>query len=437
MGSAQISISGGTAPYQIYWNDLLVQNGLEVSGLIGGSYVVDVVDANGCESQLNVSIGQDDCPDTFVTQLTDEYCNNLNLDLNTTLTCEMIVEAEQFIWNFVPQSGDPILFYTTGNYIAAALIPNLQLNTAYSVSIKAIVDGVEQPYGEPCQVMFAPETIVAAPQLTDEYCGNMDISAETAITCTSVEGAGQYEWIFENTARGERFTYYSGSATSCTPSEIEGLDVAVAYQVSIRARINGQWTDYGQVCTIMLSAEIPTTSLLPELCGNHKISYAAGALIMEPIEGAVVYQFRIKIPGTNRSMFFHRNQNKLPLYLVSNLEANVVYTVDCRVLYNGSYGAWGEACEFGITEDQQLILDATIFPNPAENGETVAFTSNNSWRGLEIVLYNIKGNQIDRWMVDVEKNVPIRYHLPQLQAGIYLVQFRSQNQVVNKKLIIQ
>ena len=53
-GSAQVSASGGTAPYTYLWST--GDSGTSISGLGGGTYTVTVTDANGCTDVASVSI---------------------------------------------------------------------------------------------------------------------------------------------------------------------------------------------------------------------------------------------------------------------------------------------------------------------------------------------------------------------------------------------
>ncbi len=57
-GSADVSVTGGTAPYTYSWNTSPVQTGATASNLSAGTYVVTVTDANGCTASASVTISQ-------------------------------------------------------------------------------------------------------------------------------------------------------------------------------------------------------------------------------------------------------------------------------------------------------------------------------------------------------------------------------------------
>ncbi|MCX6258725.1 MAG: SprB repeat-containing protein, partial [Bacteroidia bacterium] len=55
-GSANLTVSGGTTPYTYHWsNNATTQN---ISGLIAGTYIVTVTDANNCNSTSSIIITQ-------------------------------------------------------------------------------------------------------------------------------------------------------------------------------------------------------------------------------------------------------------------------------------------------------------------------------------------------------------------------------------------
>lgn len=72
-GSADVSITGGTPPYSILWDDPLAQTTPVASGLCAGIYTVTVTDDNGCVSTATVTVNQPSPFDITVSQ-TDNLC---------------------------------------------------------------------------------------------------------------------------------------------------------------------------------------------------------------------------------------------------------------------------------------------------------------------------------------------------------------------------
>lgn len=55
-GTASVSVSGGTGPFQFIWNN--DQTAANISGLSAGAYSVTATDANGCTTVGSVSVAQ-------------------------------------------------------------------------------------------------------------------------------------------------------------------------------------------------------------------------------------------------------------------------------------------------------------------------------------------------------------------------------------------
>ena len=57
-GWATVGYSGGTAPYNVVWNDEKIQTTDTVKDLISGTYTVTVTDAKGCSGQASVTLSE-------------------------------------------------------------------------------------------------------------------------------------------------------------------------------------------------------------------------------------------------------------------------------------------------------------------------------------------------------------------------------------------
>ncbi len=55
-GTATVAITGGTAPYNVLWNDSQAQTGLTATGLCAGQYSATITDANGCTTVLQITL---------------------------------------------------------------------------------------------------------------------------------------------------------------------------------------------------------------------------------------------------------------------------------------------------------------------------------------------------------------------------------------------
>jgi len=80
-GSIEVSFSGGTPPYNYYWNNNSTGN--PASNLQAGTYILTLTDDNGCEAYANFSIGE---PSPIIinadTGIDDSYYGYINLQVN-------------------------------------------------------------------------------------------------------------------------------------------------------------------------------------------------------------------------------------------------------------------------------------------------------------------------------------------------------------------
>lgn len=174
-GQAEISASGGTAPYTYLWDDPTNQSTALAGGLAPGIYNVDVTDANGCMAQwLNVEIEE---PDSLVATVV----------ATTPITCDYtedgIAEAEvtggimpyTYLWNDpASQSASTAVDLAAGDY---------QLTVSDANGCIATADATIDP---PVNVLIADFSLSP-----DSGLQPLDIT----VTNLS-EGGTAYEWIF-------------------------------------------------------------------------------------------------------------------------------------------------------------------------------------------------------------------------------------------------
>jgi len=94
-GSIDLTVVGGTMPYQFKWNTGETTQNL--SSLAAGSYSVDVTDAKGCKASLTISITQ--ATSLVLTETHIESTCNGNKDGSINLTVSGGVLPYKYMWN--------------------------------------------------------------------------------------------------------------------------------------------------------------------------------------------------------------------------------------------------------------------------------------------------------------------------------------------------
>ena len=109
-GVASISLSGGSPPYALNWDNagtsgnetIDLEGDLQLSDLTAGNYSVVVLDVNNCEASCNFTITDPACSLTISTTATDATCHNSD-DGSITVTINNGQAPFSFSWN------DPVL----------------------------------------------------------------------------------------------------------------------------------------------------------------------------------------------------------------------------------------------------------------------------------------------------------------------------------------
>jgi gliding motility-associated-like protein len=95
-GSADLTVTGGTAPYTYAWNDPAASNSQDVTGLCAGGVEVIITDALGCLFTANATITQPEAL-TLSTSAADAHCNQADGEVCVTVTGGTGVYT--YIWN--------------------------------------------------------------------------------------------------------------------------------------------------------------------------------------------------------------------------------------------------------------------------------------------------------------------------------------------------
>jgi gliding motility-associated-like protein len=132
-GTASVSASSGTPPYNYTWNTIPVTTGPFASGLPAGTYIVTVTDSLGCTGSQNITISEPDSLHLVVTVLNHALCGNANATL--TASASGGIPAYNFVWNTVPlQAGDTITGVPPGTYTVTVIDSNF-CTTSVSVTV--------------------------------------------------------------------------------------------------------------------------------------------------------------------------------------------------------------------------------------------------------------------------------------------------------------
>ena len=94
VGSIDLTVNGGTAPFTFAWNNGAITE--DLSGLNEGTYLVTITDASGC-SKLDSFVVNNVASFTYTSAINDDFCNSGFGDIN--LTTSGGVSPISFLWS--------------------------------------------------------------------------------------------------------------------------------------------------------------------------------------------------------------------------------------------------------------------------------------------------------------------------------------------------
>ncbi|MFM7595672.1 MAG: gliding motility-associated C-terminal domain-containing protein [Flavobacteriales bacterium] len=187
-GTANVTASGGTAPYTYLWNNNATS--ATASNLAPGNYTVTVTDANGCTTSANATISQPSLL-TVTTSSTNVTCNGQNNGTATGIPAGGI-SPYTFLWSN-NQTTTSITNLLPGNY-------SVTITDANNCTTNASVT-ITQP------AILTANSAVNTPILC--YGGS------ATITVTAIGGTSPYTNTGNYTVNAGTYTYTVNDVNGC------------------------------------------------------------------------------------------------------------------------------------------------------------------------------------------------------------------------------
>jgi len=419
-GSADLTVSGGTAPYTFEWNFGATTE--DISGIISGTYNVVVTDANGCTTTDSVTINAPAAISTNIIS-TDVTCNGSS-NGSADLTVSGGTAPYTFEWNFGAttedisglSSGTYNVVVTDANGCTATDSVTMNESAAISTSIMSMdvtcnggsngsadltVSGGTAPYTFEWNFGATTEDISGLSSgtfnvvvtdangctATDSVTINESAAISTSIISTDVTCNGGYDGSADLTVSGGTAPYAFIWSNSATTEDMVNLSSGT-YTVTV-TDANG--------CTTTDSVTINE----PELILNE-VTQDDG--ILTATEAGMIYQW-YACPDT--LLTGETNQTYTPTtngeykVVISNIDGCSVVS-DCVTV-----------ASLGLSDIQNSNVKITLFPNPAKYELYV--------KGLKIStsfeIFDLYGKKIRKGIVDSNTSILV----DKLPVGMYFL----------------
>jgi hypothetical protein len=251
------------------------QSGSDIDGEASGDNAGVGVDISSDASTVSVGAFNNDGAGTdaghtrvfvftqpFTTNLRVEDCNITLTSMSQYVYADAVAGADAYRFRFNDGFNTHYYMRTDGvRKFKPSWVNGLLHNTNYAVDVKARVSGVWSDYGAICGL--GTPVLSQTTQLTTTYC-NTAQSVGTYIYCDAVAGATKYQFRYIEQAQPTNVNVKLMNTNKLKSIWVPNITNTV-YDVEVRAKVNGVWTAYGNMCSLTISgapmAPPPTQSL--------------------------------------------------------------------------------------------------------------------------------------------------------------------------------
>ena len=195
IGAINITVSGGTSPYTYLWSNGATTE--DISGLAAGNYTVTITDANGCTTNMPITVGTDNVTITATPVVTNTTCTASIGAINITVS-----------------GGTSPYTYLWSNGATTEDLTGLAAGT-YTVTI---TDANGCTTNLPFTVETDMSTITATPVVTNTTC----TASIGAINITVSGGTSPYTYLWSNGATTEDITGLAAGTYTVTITDANG-----------------------------------------------------------------------------------------------------------------------------------------------------------------------------------------------------------------------
>lgn len=198
---------------------------------------------------------------------------------------------------------------------------------------------------ETIELIVPLESDLPLTQLRPQFCNTTGYNLNNVISCNSVPGASNYRWQFTPQGGSPLPEFTRGSSNyNLRLGWVTGIALGVTYEVRVKAFINGEWAEYGPMCTITTTSVVQLTEVHPNYAPNNPNTNApyqmCGVIAALNVAGATIYEW--ELTGIN-TLFVQTSSYNLILSSVPGLLMSSSYQVRVRAQVSGFWGEFGPA----------------------------------------------------------------------------------------------
>ncbi len=454
-GSATANVAGGTTPYVYAWDTDPAQTTTAISGLIAGTYTVEVTDDNGCVASATVNITQPATALTASVIKTNVSCNGGN---NGAATANPAggTGPYTYSWNTVPaQSAQTAFGLPAGSYTVVITDANgctISKNTtitqpaAVETSLSVVPAACGQPNGSatvtasggvgnfiyswntnPEQTTATASALEAGIYTVTVTDGNGCVSTETATvnnenaplldaTATNASCFGADNGIATVAATGgsSPYSYSWNTNPAQTIATATGLAPGT-YVVTVTD--DGGCSSFATLTITEPTAITTSTNSTDPTCDVC----ADGSATVTPSDGTPGYTYLWSNGQTTATALDLAEGT----YCVTVTDDNGCETNTCVTL---------TALVTGVVNASLSDNSFTVYPNPTSGFVTVELETTHL-STITLTLTNMLGQNIVTQQSEVNGLFKQVYDLSAFAEGLYFITVCSENETLLRKVI--
>jgi PKD repeat protein len=445
------TFAGGTPSSSTAQNPTITYN-------TAGTYQVQLTATNAFGNDVETKVGYITVNTCGVTKLINSDCGKTMTTYLDYVTCDYVAGATEYqyeISNVGLSYNQTIIRNYKWRFIYLHEIPGIQNNTTYNIRVRAKVGGVYSSYGTVCQLTTPVSSVTT--HLSQNDCGINMSNYGNYITCEYVSSATEYEYEFVNTGLSYTQTYLRTNPNYrfVYVNNVPGIQLNTTYDVRVRAKINGVYTPYGNVCQITTPSTPITTQLRSSDCGIIMSSYS-NYITCDYISNATEYEYEFVNTGLSYTQTYLRTNPNYRFVYVNNvpgIQLSTTYDVRVRAKVNGVFTQYGTICQittppsarYGVVENEEVVIYSdeiinnihlTIYPNPSQ-GEFVYMELKSSEDISELIVTDITGKVVHQQNLQADDYYSTVRFNEKLNSGFYFVTVISGSQKQTKKLVVK
>jgi uncharacterized delta-60 repeat protein len=192
---------------------------------------------------------------------------------------------------------------------------------------------------------------IITPEIAPSSCNSLLISpTDDQVFATSIPGATQYEFkiVYGLT---EQTTINTTNSFVFDDFGANNFSFGITYQVSVRAYVNNQWTDFSTKCPVTLMR----TTNVETLC-NETMLNMSQRIYFEAVPNAQEYTFSITNTVTNVIHEIITPNRYFKMNEVPNYGFNMTFNVKGKVKVNGIYSSYGATCQIKTPKKYSQLI---------------------------------------------------------------------------------